>query len=1491
MKRLLLPFFLLLSFSLFAQPVNDDCDGLIDLGTIPFCPDSVWYTNVDATESNIGPDNLPTGCDGGNFTEVGGDVWFQFTTNDTLIDIQVTVTGLADPNGSTPMSNPQVAVYRGECLFDELSLLKCGRADDGENIISIDVIGLDPNTTYFIRVSDWSTTTDPNWGSFQLCIDEQDPEFTLCEDGNSIECTGVLYDCGGPDGDYTNNEDGTFTICPPAPNDVCITFNLQYFNIEDGADVLTFYDGPDTSSPIIDNISGFGGVSGGGGVCFQVQASSGCLTVGFTSNGVVNFEGFCGAWECSSSPCEGPAPIDVDSDPTNEELATFVTTPQTQATITNVDCAQGAYGTFIGTGTDLGLAKGIVLTSGSIANSVGPNVSGSISQINNTPGDPNLDTLSYLAEGEFFPESNDACIIELDVFVATDELSFEYIFGSDEYTEWVNSTFNDIFALLVSGPGITGLASLDNQENVAIIPGTNDPVEINSVNNNLNWEYYRNNEVGQSVEYDGLTSDYLAFKKSLTASIPVIPCTTYHLKFAISDRGDFSLDSGVFIGELKGDVPNLTINFASGVDYFVEDCTGTEDQLLITLENPQPDSQVYDVVIGGTATLGVDYTLSIPSQITLAPGVTQLEFPIVPLTDGVTEGIETVTITLTNNFGCGNVEVNTIEVEIHDQPLVEIFAGADTAFVCEGDCLPMEVTGGVDYEWVSTFPGVFDDPTSPTPNACPGQSQWVSVTGSITQALGCNDVDSVFLMIIDPMVSIVANSDTDICVGESVSLSAVDNVNGTGLQWSPPDFLDDPFSPNPIATPPFTTTYQVTVDVAGCTASDFVTISVDPYDPPTLTTTDTLLCQGSVLQLADSMPIFLTTNYIWSPDDYIITDLDIAGAVAVPQDDITYTLISSSQNNFCADTFTVNVEVLPAQIDIENGDYLELCLGDSVLLTTLNSTNGVGITWTPDLFLDTLEGGQVWATPTETVQYFVTLVVGGCTVMDSITIRVDSLPDLSIFPAPGDNPFCMGEVINLITENYFPGDYPEIEHLWTASIGENSDLDNLNLNITTTQTFTYTRVTTNNACMDTAEIEIIVVDPSSIAITPQDTIICEGNEVQLTAFNPDTDEFTWSPPETLSCEECPDPVATPSGTTQYVVEAMVSDCPVAASVTINVVEEPDFSFASPPQICLGESITLNTQQDDNPATTYSWSTDPPGPFASNVWNPTVSPTQTTTYMLTIDNGICPAMTDQVTVEVVEQTTMSISEDAIICVDESIELTATANNSGTFTWSTGDIDEFATSSTITVSPGTDNLYEVVFINNCDTVVQSVLVSVENPYNVEIGLEPDMVTEGYFEGEEVVLTAMTDSPNPQGDTYTWHENGNPAGINSEITIQPVNNPTSIDLIVTSENGCEYPAFISFNVIPAIANAPNAFTPDGDGINDYFNVLTRGTLLIKTFQVFDRWGEKVYDNDNPGTGWDGTHNGEPMPSDVYVYIIVVETLAQRELEAMKGDVTLIR
>jgi hypothetical protein len=194
--------------------------------------------------------------------------------------------------------------------------------------------------------------------------------------------------------------------------------------------------------------------------------------------------------------------------------------------------ADQAAGTFSGGSGIIGFESGIILSTGDIANVVGPNQVDNVSADNGTAGDADLDALSG------YP-TNDAAVLEFDFVPDGQSITFDYVFASDEYNEFVHSEFNDVFAFYVNGV------------NCALV--NSDPVSINSINNGYPFDtdprenplYYINNDLddgGGSIntEMDGLTV-------VLTCSAAVNAMATNHIKLAIADASDSILDANVFL--------------------------------------------------------------------------------------------------------------------------------------------------------------------------------------------------------------------------------------------------------------------------------------------------------------------------------------------------------------------------------------------------------------------------------------------------------------------------------------------------------------------------------------------------------------------------------------------------------------------------------------------------------------------------------------------------------------------------------------------------------------------------------------------------------------------------------------------------------------------------------------------------------------------------------------------------------------------------------
>ncbi len=226
-------------------------------------------------------------------------------------------------------------------------------------------------------------------------------------------------------------------------------------------------------------------------------------------------------------------PTDNTNTLANTILGSGVTISNT--TYTGAPVASGVFAN--GNSSGLGIDSGIILTTGKAADAANPS-SFFASTSNGTPGDPQL---SALLPGN--PPTSDAAALQFNFTVApgSDSLFFNYAFASEEYPDFVNSKYNDVFALSVDG------------KNIATVPGTNTPVSINTVNggnplgtNATNPNFHVNNLsntgtlASKNIAYDGFTVPF-------TAAISGLGSGQHTLKLAIADTSDAALDSAVFI--------------------------------------------------------------------------------------------------------------------------------------------------------------------------------------------------------------------------------------------------------------------------------------------------------------------------------------------------------------------------------------------------------------------------------------------------------------------------------------------------------------------------------------------------------------------------------------------------------------------------------------------------------------------------------------------------------------------------------------------------------------------------------------------------------------------------------------------------------------------------------------------------------------------------------------------------------------------------------
>ena len=494
------------------------------------------------------------------------------------------------------------------------------------------------------------------------------------------------------------------------------------------------------------------------------------------------------------------AQLEIDDSPTPLELAESLIGEGVSISGVTMDCPSGASGFFECLDCNVGIANGILLTSGDVYSANGPNNSGSTGTGHGAPGDADLNMIPGVVG------TNDACVLEFDLTVTSDTIRFNYVFGSEEYIEYVNF-INDVFAFYISGPGIVGT------ENLALIPGTDTEVSINNVNHILNTEYFVDNGDGTVPPYnsDDFYIQYDGFTTVLEANRQVIPCETYHLKIAIADDADDVWDSGVFIEAGSLSSPGVNLVYETEIDgypYIIEGCN--EGSLSFELSFAPIDTFEIVISVGGTAIAVTDYEMQ--TLLTFLPGDTLIEIPIIAPEDGIDEGIETIVVTI--EAGCITGLDDSLVLYIYDA--IPVAISPDT-IICPGTDAVLVASGGETYSW--TPEATLSDPSASTTVASPTEETTYTVTSTLAS---CINTASTTVSIQES--SAYAGEDTTIYFGESAFLEATGGVEYT---WLPILTLSNPDIADPLATPGVTTVYTVYVTTAiGCEFTDQVTVNV-----------------------------------------------------------------------------------------------------------------------------------------------------------------------------------------------------------------------------------------------------------------------------------------------------------------------------------------------------------------------------------------------------------------------------------------------------------------------------------------------------------------------------------------------------------------------------------------------------------------------------------------------------------------------------------------
>lgn len=543
-----------------------------------------------------------------------------------------------------------------------------------------------------------------------------------------------------------------------------------------------------------------------------------------------------------------------------------------------------------------------------------------------------------------------------------------------------------------------------------------------------------------------------------------------------------------------------------------------------------------------------------------------------------------------------------------------------------------------------------------------------------------------------------------------------------------------------------------------------------------------------------------------------------------------------------------------AHIEVDGPTYA--CLPDAEVGFINLSTGGTLFDWDfgDGTTSNAFEPTHVYGEPGVYTVQLVLSAEDACLPKDTayLEITISEPQSASIDPVAA---ICPGDTVQLHAHG-------GMEFTWLPSPGI-TDLQAASPFVHPPGTTTYTVIATDSCGTDTASVTVEVLEPAD-AFAGTDTTVCQGNSVQLAAFG--GAEYAWSPADGLDDPTAATPLATPTGpTTFHVVITTPEGCPVEDSLWVDVVNGPPIPVTSDTVICRGDQVQLQVSGGQS----YTWL---PAPGISELQgpDPVVAPDASTTYTVLVGNA-CDTVAATVFVDVHVVHAMAWP-DTLVCPNDTITLLASGGEN--YLWSpTG-----TTGESLLLAPAQAGIYtvEVDDGSGC-TDTASAVVELYPPATVIAGHETTIDL-----GESAPLFAMGN-----GTLQWWPD--------STLSCSDCPNPlaapmatTTYTVELTDANGCKATDQVTIHFTGHVF-VPNTFTPNGDGINDRFQVLGHDITHFR-LTIFNRWGEEIFTTNSIADSWNGAYNGQDSPIGTYVWRIDYRPFNGTE-HTLYGHVNLVR
>ena len=801
---------------------------------------------------------------------------------------------------------------------------------------------------------------------------------------------------------------------------------------------------------------------------------------------------------------------------------------------------------------------------------------------------------------------------------------------------------------------------------------------------------------------------------------------------------------------------------------------------------------------------------------------------------------------------------------------------------CEGDSSVLAVSPGnfTSYIWNT---GSID--TTITVDSA--DTYWVT-----SELNGCYKTTSLDVLVLPSPIPLITG-DTVFCPGDSVLLNA--ELGYTSYLWntSAIDTLDSIYVTQG--------TYNVTVtDTNGCQGVS-EPINVNTFPANVVIVGDTNQCVGDSV-LLDAGPGF--DSYLWSNGDTNQTTYVTAGQYTV---DVTLNICSATSL-----VHTVGLTIVPTPIITGPTSF---CTGSSIVLDADSISAGYdSFSWNtnPIQTTQTINVGQPDT-------FVVVGIIAGCTDTSAqFIVTEDAVPTPVI---TGDTLFCAGDSVLLNATTGYDS------YLWSTSINDTLD------SVYVTEGIYTVTATGSNGCVGTSPT-FNVDSVSSVVNIVGNTTHCTGDSVLLDA-GPGYDSYLWS----SSVNDTNQTVLVTDGT--YTVTTTFSVCTATGTHTVVETIVPTPVITGLPNYCAGNSVTLYADSIGTGYDSYSWNTNPIQTFDTIIVNTDITLEVTGTI-----NG-CSETSTQFVVSEIPSPSPVITGNLFYCSNDSAGTTlATTIPYITYDWSTTDVTPTTVASTgiVTVTVmsangcfGTTNaLVTSAAPDNHITGITSFCMGesitiLSDPgftsYLWSTGQDTSHISAGNGEysvtvsdangctdrdtvtliGNPIPVASFISSPlsfgepnlpvvftdNSSSNVISWDWNFDVTGLtgaspSTAITQGPhtvvFTEPGvySIVLSVVSDSGCTNSTTKEFTTISDII-APNVITPNGDEHNQFLVFKNLEYHIGNHLVVFNRWGGKVYEQEDYANDWNGGGHSEGT----YYYILTVTDMEEK----IKGTLTILK